>query len=360
MKRTVFIRTTLSVASLICAMGVAPAVAQQSIDLTIGASHPLTLPWINLMQQYLQPEVNKRLAANGNKYQIRWREGYGGTLYKANATLSSVGEGIADIGWVFSTAEGSKLPLAQVGNYAPAVTGNSNLVMDVVNDMNDKMQPLQREWDRNNVVFLSSTAMDTLQLFTAFPVNKVEDLKGKKIGGAGTIATIVSGSGATPIDSPAPSMYNDLSTGLMQGVLTTVSIGMSGKLFEVAPNVTKVDMGSFAAGAIIANKDSWGKLPEEVRKVIKEAARDYSKRFGEVTAQRYDGMFKTMETQGKGVKISDLAPQEREKWIKSLPNIAGDWSKAGEARSLPSKQVLSAYMDGLRQRGVKPVRDWDK
>jgi TRAP-type C4-dicarboxylate transport system substrate-binding protein len=337
-----------------------PAAAQQSIDLTIGASHPLSLPWIGMMQQYFQPEVNKRLAANGNKYQIKWREGYGGTLYKANATLSSVSDGIADIGWVFSSAEGAKLPLAQVGNYAPAVTGNASLVMDVVNEMNDKIPSLKDEWAKNNVVFLSSTAMDTLHLFTSFPVTKLDDLKGKKIGGAGTIAPIVAGAGATSIDSPAPNMYNDLSTGLMQGVVTIASVGLSTKLYEVAPYVTKADLGTFSAGALIFNKDKWDKLPQEVRTVLKDVARDYSKRFGEATAQRYEGWFKAMEASSKNVKVIEFPAAEREKWIKGLPNIAADWVKTNSAKGLPAKQVLTAYMEGIRSRGVKPVRDWDK
>src|SRR3546814_5670346 len=38
-------------------------------------------------------------------YKIEWREAYGGQLFKMNATLSSVGSGIADIGWVFRSEE---------------------------------------------------------------------------------------------------------------------------------------------------------------------------------------------------------------------------------------------------------------
>ena len=30
-----------------------------------------------------------------------------------------------------------------------------------------------------------------------------------------------------------------------------------------------------------------------------------------------------------------------------------------ESRGLPGKAFLSAYMEGLRERGEKPIRDWD-
>jgi len=43
-----------------------------------------------------------------------------------------------------------------------------------------------------------------------------------------------------------------------------------------------------------------------------------------------------------------------------MPNLAADWAKANQAKGLPAKAVLQAYMDGLRNRGVKPLRDWDR
>jgi len=146
----------------------------------------------------------------------------------------------------------------------------------------------------------------------------------------------------------------------MQGALTGASIALSTKIYEVAPYVTRVDMGSFAAGAIAMNKDRWEKMPPEVQGVIKAVSRDYSKRLSEATNQRYEGWFKTMEAANKNVKVTVMSAAERERWIKALPNIASDWVKASEAKGVPARQVLSTYMDSLRQRGVKPTRDWDK
>jgi hypothetical protein len=31
-----------------------------------------------------------------------------------------------------------------------------------------------------------------------------------------------------------------------------------------------------------------------------------------------------------------------------------------EAKGFPGKKVVRAYLDGMRKRGVKLVRDWDK
>ena len=84
MKRTIL-------ASLLFAMGAfGNASAQQTINLTIGSSHPEQLPWVAAMKNFVVPETNKRLEAAGNRYRINWREAYGGVLYKANATLTEV------------------------------------------------------------------------------------------------------------------------------------------------------------------------------------------------------------------------------------------------------------------------------
>ena len=65
------VRLTAGAALAALTFAVTPAAqAQTKIDLTIGSSHPIVLPWIKLMKEYFQPEINKRLAERGNKYQI--------------------------------------------------------------------------------------------------------------------------------------------------------------------------------------------------------------------------------------------------------------------------------------------------
>ena len=97
-----------------------PAHAQQTFKLTIASSHPTTLPWVGLMSSLFVPEVNKRVAALNKGYKIEWREAYGGQLYKMNATLSRVEQGVTDIGWVFHNLEAAKMPLSQFGTVTPS------------------------------------------------------------------------------------------------------------------------------------------------------------------------------------------------------------------------------------------------
>jgi TRAP-type C4-dicarboxylate transport system substrate-binding protein len=348
-----------AVAALVFAM-MPSAQAQTKIDLTIGSSHPIVLPWIKLMKEYFQPEINKRLADRGNKYQINWTEAYGGTLYKANATLTSIGDGIADVGWVFSTLEGSRLPLAQVGNYTPGTTGNPEIVMEVVNQLTDTMPALRKEWDKANVVYLTSTAMDTLDLLTKFPVKSTADFKGKKIAAGGTIGVLVKGAGATPVNMAAPAFYNGLSTGLIEGAVTITTVMLGTKAYEKAQYLTKVDLGTFSAGALAFNKDKWKTLPKEVQDVVMEVSRDYSKVFGKNTNKMLPVWRSVIQKKNPNVVVTDLPDAERTKWLMTMDNVAKQWVESGEARGVPARAVLKAYMKALRERGVKPTRNWDE
>src|SRR5688572_9083006 len=102
--------------ALAAAMLPMPSLAQETIQLTVASSHPTVIPWVGMIKSVFMVETDRILAEKGN-YKIEWNEAFGGTLYKANATLTSVEEGVTDIGWVFSFLEVAKLPLSQVASY---------------------------------------------------------------------------------------------------------------------------------------------------------------------------------------------------------------------------------------------------
>ena len=62
----------------------------------------------------------------------------------------------------------------------------------------------------------------------------------------------------------------------------------------------------------------------------------------------------------RGAKIAQLPAGDRVKWAKTVPNVAKGWAAGLTKKGLPGRQVLEGYMNELRARGAKPVRDWDK
>ena len=130
------------------------------------------------------------------------------------------------------------------------------------------------------------------------------------------------------------------------------------KLHEVAPYITKVDIGAPISGALGMNLDTWKSLPEHMRMMFRFLGREYARRQADIVNARVREFLATMAEQG--AFIADFPAAERAKWANALPDLAGDWVKRNEANGLPAQQVLSAFMSGVRRRGLEPAREWDK
>ncbi len=185
-----------------------------------------------------------------------------------------------------------------------------------------------------------------------------------KLSAPGTLGTWLRGTGANAVDGALTTFYTDIQTGVSDGVVSLALGALPAKLYEVAPYITRVDMGVVFSGGLAINKDSWDGLPEEVQKALLAAGDFYSKAHAEDLMKRHEVALAKIVELGAGqnppVSVTPLAPAERQRWVDQLPDLAGEWASAAEGRGLPAKAFLKAYMDGLRNRGEKPARAWDE
>ncbi|TWG93499.1 TRAP-type C4-dicarboxylate transport system substrate-binding protein [Mesorhizobium sp. J18] len=337
--------------------------AQETISLTVASSHPLVIPWVGMIKTHFMAETDRLLAEKGN-YKIEWNEAFGGSLYKANATLTSVQEGITDIGWVFSFLEGAKLPLSQASTYAPFATANPPAQLQVTWDLLENNEAFKNEWEQYNIKVLGLTGTDDYDIYTKKPIKSVADLNGMKLSAPGVLGQWLRGTGANPVDGSLTTFYTDIQTGVSDGVLSLALGVLPAKLYEVAPYITRVRIGTAFSGAIAINKDSWDGLPEEVQQAMIAAGKLYTEAHGKEMVDLHEAAFAKMVELGKDqdppVTISELPDGDRQKWVDGLPDIAGEWAADVESRGLPGKAFMKAYMEGLRAAGEKPARDWDK
>lgn len=329
-----------------------------TIELTIASSHSTNLPWVGVMHSLVVPESNRRLEASGSPYRIRWTEAYGGSLYKYDNTLEAIEIGLTDIGWVGTLWELSKMPLQNVTYYTPFATDDTRMLFRIMNELHDDVPAFGEAWTAQNQRFLGASAIDTYHLMTNFPVDSVEDLRGRKILAPGPSATWLEGTGAVPVDGGLTTYYTQIQTGVADGVLTILTGAQPYRIHEVAPYITLVGLGAQVTGGMAVNLETWNGLPEDVRQVLDALGEEYSEGVADEVVARYERGLTGM--QADGATVTTLPLEEKQKWLAALPNIAARWAEATERRGIPAGDALRVFMDAVRERGGQPLRDWDR
>ncbi len=341
----------------------AALLAQETINLTVASSHPTVVPWVGMIQTHFMARTDEILAASGD-YEIAWNEAFGGTLYKANATLSSVEEGITDIGWVFSFLEAAQLPLSQVSTNTPFATANPPVLLDVMEKLLETNEGFRAEWEDHNLKVLGLTATDLYDIYTKEPLTGIADINGMKLSAPGVLGSWLRGTGANAVDGALTTFYTDVQTGVSDGALTLALGAMPIKLYEVAPYINRFDAGAAFSGAVAINRDTWDSLPEPVQNAMVEAGAYYTESHGQDMVDRHELMMNIMVSKGAEqsppVTIVSMPAGERQAWVDMLPDLAGEWAAAVDKQGAAGTEFLAEYMNGLRAAGETPARDWDK
>tara|TARA_B100001250_G_scaffold165213_1_gene142225 strand:+ start:12318 stop:13379 length:1062 start_codon:yes stop_codon:yes gene_type:complete len=330
----------------------------ENIKITAGGPQSTNLPWVGVIQSHFIPRVNEALINSQSDNTIIWREAFGGSLYKWQNSLEAIEIGLTDIGWVGALWETSKMPLQNVTYYTPFVTDNLPLLLDIFNELHQNIPSLKEGWASQNQLLLGASGVDTYHLMTTFPVNTLEDLEGKKILAPGPSAAWLEGTNAVAVNGGLSTYYTQISTGVADGVLTILSGAYPYKIHEVAPFITLVGIGAQFNGGLAINKDKWESLPPEVKNIFYEIGLEYSSVMGEVVTDRYNFALDSLIKEG--AIVNTLSAEEKNKWVSSLPNIAGRWADSAEKRGFPAREILQTYMNAVRESGETPLKNWDK
>ena len=333
-------------------LGSASNVLADAINLRIGSGHPAgPAVYVALMKDYFVPEVKKRVAAE-TEHTVEFIEGYGGVIAGVAETLESVQNGILDIGGYCFCFEPAKLFLHNFPYYAPFGPQDSAQAMQTVRATYDANPWLTEIFEKDyGQVLLGISGWDNYHLGTTDPWDKVEDLKGVKVGGAGPNLPWLEFAGAIPVQSTLPDGYLSLQTGVYHGWLMFPSAYLGFKFYEPAPNYTLIGFGAMAVNGLTMNKRSFDRLPDDVKKIIAEVGRGYEDASGPALNERQqvglDGLKKV------GAKIRTLPEEARAGWAESLTGFAAKQAKEADGRGMPGSAVMKSYLENVSKAGYQ-------
>lgn len=343
-------------------IGPGPAAAQakkpEEIPLIAVDSYATTALWTLVFVEYFIPEVDRRLAETGN-YKIRWNKAFGGTIAKTRGVLDSLKYDLADLGIVTTPYHPDKVPFHNLPYATPLVTSDIALAAQTMSELVVKYPQLAAQWGEHKLVFLTTAgSIDTYQVFTNYEVRALEDFRGKKIAGVGLNLRLLTAVDAAAVSSGISDWYNNLATGLIDGLIGWIEGTIAYRLYEVAPYMVDVRLGAVPTKSIVMNERTWARLPDEVRSVILEVAADYRDELAAETQRR--AASSREEYLARGGRILTLTFEQRREWAMGLPNIAKEWADDMEARGMPGHAILKDYMDIMRANDQPIVRHWDR
>jgi C4-dicarboxylate-binding protein DctP len=351
--RHIALATVLS-ASMLGAVGSSSTAKADTFTLRIASGHPPGVVYAGLMKDFFEPELKKRVEAR-TKHKINWVEGYSGSIVKVTEVLEGVENGIVDIGGFCFCFEPAKLPLHAFQVMLPFGTMDPTVSLAVAQDVYKQVPYLTEVFEKKfSQKLLARIADGGYNLGTSFDWNKVSDLKGIKIAGAGLNLNWLKYAGVTPVQGSLPEAYTGMKTHVYEGWIMFPSAWVNLKLYEPGPYYTMIGFGSITWHGLTINMRTWKKLPPDVQKIVLEVAHDYELLTGTNNKERYGSDIEKLK---KLIKVKQLPDSVRKEWAESLKDWPQQHADTLEKQGLPAVQVLNLALAAAEKHGYKwPVR----
>lgn len=339
-----------------CLAALPALAAADEFSATVVAGHPPVFRWVQMIDQAFAPGVNGALEGTGHSMSFSGQ--YGGSIAGVGDELETVEAGLAELGICQSLFDPAKLAVLNVTYYTPFVSADPRLVSDLMDRLQREDDRMAAPWEANGVVYIGApVGIDDYLLMTDFPVESLADLEGRKIAAPGPAINWLSGTDAVGVSGNLTTYYNELQTGVYDGVIVFASAALPGRLYEVAPYVTRFGLGAQFAGGICANEAWYDGLPTEVQDALHAGADEARDWYLDQLEAAVETAFTTMEA--NGAIITDASPEMRAQWAADMDNAAQEWATGLDAQGQPGSEILSLYMTTMREAGAEPVRNWD-
>lgn len=263
------IRTLGKIAAAACLLAGSAAFAQgKEIKLNswLGPNHPINTGGYNPFIKAVEADT---------KGALKFRLFLSGSLLDSRGTLPGVRDGVVDGGFIVLSFHPAEFPHATTfTDLAMVGTDSLSAAAAVTETVLLHCAPCAADSKKQNMVFFGAYATTGYNIMSRTPVKSLDDLKGKKVRSfGGAIDRWLRELGAVAVNVDATAAYEGLSKNTLDAVMLPVADLGAYNLWDVAPNVTLLDVGSFKSNTTVGfNRDFWRDLTLEQRKIFMKNA----------------------------------------------------------------------------------------
>ncbi len=286
--------------------------------------------------QWFADQVAER--SNGDlRIDIQW----GGALFKANAAMQSVRDGVADMGTVIAVYYPQELVGYGIADL-PLENPDAWVGMRATDELMRTSDAIRQDLADKGLVYIGTFTTSAVHIGCKdAAIRTVEDVEGLKVRGTGAYGKVFGEMGANMVNMSIYDAYQGLDTGLIdcsQGYSYAVS---ALKQAEVMDSYTLLDWGQVGGVGIFMNADMHDSLSPEHQTLLALVGTDMADEFGRLITAANAKAIESMKEQG--VEVITLPAEERAKLVASGEPYIGAWTEMAASVGLPGDALLQEY-----------------
>mgnify|MGYP003663518859 CR=1 FL=1 len=279
--------------------------------------------------------------AERSEGEVRLDIQWGGALFKSNAAVQSIGDGVADMGSVIAVYYPQEMAGYGIADL-PVNNPDAWVGMRATDELMRSSAEIQADLADKNLVYIGTWTTSQVNIgCKGNPIRSVADIAGKKVRGVGAYGKVFGEQGANMVNMSIYDAYQGLDTGLIdcsQGYSYAVA---ALKQAEVMDSYTILDWGQVGGLGIFMNKDSFDALPAEQQTTLNEVGAEMADEFGRMINAANDAAIASMKE--AGVEVITLPEADRTQLVDAGKKFLDEWVQTANSTGLPGEALLADY-----------------
>lgn len=275
---------------------------------------------------------------------------YGAVLAPAKEKLDGIKAGLFEMAHFAVAFDPGKTPLASVFDLPgilPMDHKQIALMELALMEHPAIKEELQERW---NAVYIGLSHAPLPPSFMGIrPIRSLADIEGERMRVHGKTGELLSRFGAIPTMFPAGKTFEALEKGMLDHVAMPSPSLYAFKIYEASKYYTyNVGLGSGSLWALVACKDAWDALPEDIKEIHRQLIQELMlERLPVEIATVLEGF--RQEWKERGIEFIEFPAEERAKLSAASKPMWEEWVEEMEARGLPGREVLD-YVLAMRKK----------
>lgn len=287
--------------------------------------------------QWFADQVTER-SGGETKIDIQW----GGALFKSNAAVQSISDGVADMGTVIAVYYPQEMVAYGIADL-PVNNPDAWVGMRATDELMRGSDAIKANLDDKGLVYVGTFTTSAVNIGCKdAAIRTAEDVKGLKVRGVGAYGKVFGEMGANMVRMSIYDAYQGLDTGLIdcsQGYSYAVS---ALKQAEVMDSYTLLNWGQVGGVGIFMNADAYGDLSAEQQALVDQVGADMADEFGRTITTANEKAIVSMKE--AGVEIITLPDAERAKLVSMGEPFLNKWVEGADSVGLPGQALLDEYL----------------